>query len=132
MSNDQQTPVVNIVIPNWNGLRFLPACLASIEQQDFALHQVTVVDNGSTDGSLEYLREHHPGVRIIALSENQGFSVAVNKGILSSTVPFVFLLNNDTELDTSCLSYLIKAADDLVDFSFFAPKMLSFHERTIS
>ncbi|MCI5123764.1 MAG: glycosyltransferase [Candidatus Electrothrix sp. AR5] len=65
--NNNQTPAVNIVIPNWNGLRFLPACLTSIEQQNFTSLQVTVVDNGSHDGSLEYLRESHPQVRIIAL-----------------------------------------------------------------
>ncbi|MCI5131989.1 MAG: glycosyltransferase family 2 protein [Candidatus Electrothrix sp. EH2] len=132
-----QAPAVNIIIPNWNGLRFLPACLASIKQQDaeqdldLASLRVTVVDNGSTDGSLEYLRENHSEVRIIALPENRGFSAAVNKGILSSAAPFIFLLNNDTELDQSCLSLLMKAADELEKFDFFSPKMLSFHDRTV-
>ncbi|MCI5159200.1 MAG: glycosyltransferase family 2 protein, partial [Candidatus Electrothrix sp. AUS1_2] len=131
---DDQAPAVNIVIPNWNGLRFLPACLASIEQQedlDLAAPHVTVVDNGSTDGSLEYLRENHPQVQVIALPENRGFSAAVNTGIVSSTAPFVFLLNNDTELDRSCLSHLLKAADELHDFDFFSPKMLSFHDHAV-
>lgn len=129
----EQTPAVNIIIPNWNGLRFLPACLASIKQQDADLTslRVTVVDNGSTDGSLKYLRENHPEVHVIALPENRGFSAAVNKGILSSTAPFVFLLNNDTELDQSCLSRLMNAADELESFDFFSPKMLSFHHRTV-
>jgi GT2 family glycosyltransferase len=128
----EQTPAVNIVIPNWNGLRFLPACLASIEQQqDVVSLEVTVVDNGSTDGSLEYLREHHPQVRVIALPENRGFSAAVNQGILSSTAPYVFLLNNDTELAPDCLSRLMEVADEQKEFDFFSPKMLSFHERTI-
>jgi GT2 family glycosyltransferase len=122
---------VNIVIPNWNGLRFLPACLASIKQQTYSPLQITVVDNGSSDGSLEYLYKHYPQVRVIALPENKGFSAAVNKGILSSTAPFVFLLNNDTELAPDCLSLLLEAAEEYKEFVFFSPKMLCFHERTV-
>ncbi|MCW5202914.1 glycosyltransferase family 2 protein [Desulfobulbus sp. US4] len=129
--NNDQTPAVNLIIPNWNGLRFLPACLTSIEQQDFIFLQITVVDNGSHDDSLEYLRENHPQVRIIALPENRGFSAAVNQGILSSTAPFVFLLNNDTELDSACLSHLMQVAEEQKEFDFFSPKMLSFHDRII-
>ncbi len=130
MKNDQDR-LVNIVIPNWNGLRFLPTCLASIKQQTYSSLQLTVVDNGSSDGSLEYLQKHYPQVRVIALPENKGFSAAVNKGILSSTAPFVFLLNNDTELAPDCLSLLMEAAAEQEEFVFFSPKMLSFYERTI-
>ena len=129
--NNDQTPAVNLIIPNWNGLRFLPTCLVSIEQQNFISLQITVVDNGSHDGSLEYLRENHSQVRVIALPENRGFSAAVNQGILSSTAPFVFLLNNDTELDSACLSHLVQVAEEQKEFDFFSPKMLSFHDRTV-
>uniref|UniRef100_UPI0040564AE5 glycosyltransferase family 2 protein n=1 Tax=Candidatus Electronema sp. TaxID=2698783 RepID=UPI0040564AE5 len=122
---------VNIVIPNWNGLRFLPDCLASIERQQCLDWRITVVDNGSTDGSVEYLRKAHPKVHLISLPENRGFSAAVNAGILSSTCPFVFLLNNDTELSMSCLRRLLTAAQDLPDIAFFAPRMLCFHNRSV-
>jgi GT2 family glycosyltransferase len=124
------TAAVNIVIPNWNGLRFLPNCLASIERQQFTDWQITIVDNGSADGSLEYLQAQ-PKVRLIALPENRGFSAAVNAGLLSSNAPYIFLLNNDTELPPDCLSQLLNAAAELSQFDFFAPKMLSFHERTV-
>ncbi|MCW5199289.1 glycosyltransferase family 2 protein [Desulfobulbus sp. F1] len=129
MSGDQTA--VNIVIPNWNGLRFLSDCLSSIERQQFDSWQITVVDNGSSDGSVEYLRKAYPQVHVIALPENRGFSAAVNAGILSSDVPYVFLLNNDTELPPDCLHHLLKAAEELREYDFFAPKMLSFHERTV-
>jgi len=127
----EQIAAVNIVIPNFNGLRFLPDCLHSIERQEYASWQVTVVDNGSSDGSLKYLRAEHPQVRLIALPKNKGFSAAVNAGILSSTAPYVFLLNNDTELPKDCLHYLLAAAETLPEFDFFAPKMLSFHDRSV-
>ncbi len=126
-----QDLAVNIVIPNWNGLRFLPACLASIKKQALSSLQITVVDNGSSDGSQEYLQKNYPQVHVISLPENKGFSAAVNKGILSSTAPFVFLLNNDTELAPGCLSLLMKAAAEQEECVFFSPKMLSFHERTV-
>ncbi len=125
------TAAVNIVIPNWNGLRFLPDCLASIQRQDCLDCRVTVVDNGSTDGSVEYLRTTQPHVHRISLPENRGFSAAVNAGILSSDAPLVFLLNNDTELPPDCLSLLLNAAAELPEYDFFAPKMLSFHNRTV-
>ena len=122
---------VNIVIPNWNGLRFLPDCLFSIERQQCLDWRITVVDNGSTDGSVEYLRKAHPQAHVISLPENRGFSAAVNAGILSSACLFVFLLNNDTELPPDCLHQLLKTADALPEYDFFAPKMLSFHERSV-
>ena len=129
MSNRNEA--VHIVIPNYNGLRFLPACLSSIERQQYTAWQITVVDNGSTDDSLKYLCTSHPRVGCIALPENRGFSAAVNAGILADSAPYVFLLNNDTELPPDCLEQLVRAADELREFDFFVPKMLSFHDRTI-
>ena len=125
------TAAVSIVIPNWNGLRFLPVCLASLQRQQYNLQQIIVVDNGSSDGSLEYLRTEQPQVRLITLPKNQGFSAAVNAGILSSDAPYIFLLNNDTELEPDCLQHLLKAADELPEYDVFAPKMLSFQQRDV-
>ena len=124
-------PQINIVIPNYNGLRFLPDCLESIEQQRYRDYRVTVIDNGSSDGSLEYMRESHPEMHCISLPDNRGFSAAVNAGILSSPAPFVFLLNNDTELPPDCLQHLVDAAAEQTGFDFFAPKMLSFNQRDV-
>ena len=56
-----------VVIPNWNGRRWLPGCLSSLAAQQLAPAEVIVIDNGSTDGSLEYLAAEHPEVRVIAL-----------------------------------------------------------------
>ena len=122
---------VSIIIPNWNGLRFLPACLASIQQQLFTSQQTTVVDNGSSDGSLDYLRTEQPQVQLVSLPENRGFSAAVNAGIRSSNAPYIFLLNNDTELSPDCLAHLFKAAEAMPEYDVFAPKMLSFQQRDV-
>jgi GT2 family glycosyltransferase len=123
------TPAVNIVIPNWNGLHFLPACLNSLERQETTVPwQITVVDNGSEDGSVAYLRREYPQVQLVCLPENKGFSAAVNAGICSSTAPWVFLLNNDTELASDCLHQLLTACAAQPEYDVFSPKMLSFHQ----
>ena len=119
---------LDIVIPNYNGKQFLETCLDSIFRQGCNAFQVIIVDNGSTDGSVAFLRERYPAVRVIALAENTGFSAAVNRGISSGGSPLVFLLNNDTELAPDCLAELVLAAEQHAD-GFFAPKMLSFRER---
>lgn len=91
-------PPVSVVIPNWNGRRWLPGCLASLARQTVAPAEVIVVDNGSTDGSLAYLRSEHPEVRVLALQRNTGFGHAANRGIEAAAGQFVALINSDVEL----------------------------------
>ncbi len=125
----QLHPFINIVIPNLNGKKMLEGCLASIAGQTYRSFLVTVVDNGSVDGSVEWIKRKHPEVHLITLPENRGFCTAVNLGIRSSSHPYVFLLNNDTELDPDCLAVLAAAGQEQPEFDFFAAKMLSYNER---
>lgn len=122
---------IDVVIPNWNGRRMLETCLSSLKRQTVQNFKVTVVDNGSDDGSGVYVRENFPGVDLLEFSTNRGFSVAVNEGIENGRLPLVLLLNNDTELDERCLEVLLEssAAEDIYDM--FALKMLAFHERSL-
>ena len=104
---------VTVVIPNYNGIRFLPECLGSLERQapDTPPYEILVVDNGSTDGSLELLEQEFPRVRVIALPENTGFCHAVNAGIKASQAPYVLLLNNDTKVSPSFVRALVEAIE---------------------
>ncbi len=122
---------IDIVIPNFNGKVFLPACLDSLQKQSYSDFHVIVVDNGSSDGSVEFLHRNYPEVLVLAWDENTGFSAAVNGGIMAGTAPLVFLLNNDTELDEKCLERLITAAELKTDYDFFAAKMLNYHNRSV-
>jgi len=124
-------PRVTVVIPNWNGERFLKLCLRSLRDQSFRDFEVLLVDNGSTDGSLDFVAENYPEVRIIALGENRGFSGAVNVGIRASGTELVALLNNDTELDQNWLEALVRAADSHPESGLFASKLVDFHDRTL-
>ncbi|MCK5069109.1 MAG: glycosyltransferase family 2 protein, partial [Desulfocapsa sp.] len=121
---------IDIVIPNFNGKVFLRNCLNSLQKQTCTEFSVIVVDNGSTDGSIELLSEEYPKVKVLSWDENRGFSAAVNAGIDAGSAPLIFLLNNDTELDKHCLDELIATAQAKAGYDFFAAKMLNYHERT--
>src|SRR5215207_10727004 len=124
-------PLVTVVIPNWNGESFLEVCLGSLRRQSFRDFETVLVDNGSTDGSIALVRRDFPEVRVVCLSENLGFSAAVNAGIMASEANLVALLNNDTEVDPGWLEALVRAADDHPEAGFFASKLVDFHDRRL-
>lgn len=119
---------VTIVIPNWNGLKFLATCLTSLRTQSFGDFKTVLVDNGSADNSIAFVEEEFPEVEIITLKENRGFSIAANAGIRVSDSEFVVLLNNDTEVDPGWLEALVRAANDYPGAGFFASKLVDFHD----
>lgn len=100
---------ITVIIPNYNGAHFLAQCLPSLMRQSFRDFDILLVDNGSTDDSLLYIREHFPAVTIIPLAKNTGFSHAVNIGIRRSTSPYVLLLNTDTILHRDFLLHMYYA-----------------------
>ncbi len=98
-----------IIIPNYNGLSFMEPCFESLKEQTIRDFKVLVVDNGSTDGSVEWLKEHR--VPSIFLKENTGFSGAVNTGIRAADTPYVLLLNNDTRVEPGFVAAMERAMD---------------------
>lgn len=121
----------SVIIPSWNGLELLRVCLPSLQNQSFKDFETIVVDNGSTDGSQEFIQKHYPKVKLISLAKNIGFSPAVNIGIQKSLGEFIILINNDTEVDPRCLEYLVKSAEAHPDVGMVAAKMIQFDNRTI-
>ena len=116
----------SVIIPNWNGQELLGPCLQSLYRQEFDDFQTILVDNGSTDGSVGFVRENFPQVTIISFAENRGFSAAVNAGIRASDARYVGLLNNDTEVDALWLRELVAALDSNPQLGSVASKVL-FH-----
>jgi hypothetical protein len=118
-------PAVSVVIPNWNGRGWLEPCLASLAAQDLTPAEVIVVDNGSTDGSVDYLRESHPQVEVLALDHNTGFAHAANLGMGRARNDVVALINADVVLEPDWLSRLAVALAQDPGAASAACKMVS-------
>jgi GT2 family glycosyltransferase len=116
-----------VIIVNWNGKHFLSDCLTALEKQTYPNFEVTLVDNGSTDGSVAFVRNQFPRVHIIALPENLGFSGANNRAIthaLGSGAKYIALLNNDTKVDERWLEHMVRVMASEMEVGIFASKML--------
>jgi GT2 family glycosyltransferase len=87
---------LSVVIPTYNGLAVLAPCLRSVERYAPNGTEIIVVDDGSRDGTLDWLRRTHPAVRVVAFEQNRGFCAAVNAGIRAARAPVIETLNNDT------------------------------------
>jgi GT2 family glycosyltransferase/glycosyltransferase involved in cell wall biosynthesis len=113
-----------VVIPNWNGLKWLRGCLDSIAGQTRPPDQTIVVDNGSTDGSLELLRAEYPWVEVVELGHNTGFAVAANRGIDAAAADAVALVNTDVVLAPDWLERMSRALDSDPQAAAVACKMV--------
>lgn len=120
---------VTIVIPNYNGLKFMEPCMAALDKQLCRDFELLVVDNGSTDGSVEWLKEH--GLPSIFLETNTGFSGAVNVGIKAAKTPYVILLNNDTEAEPEYVGELLKAIESSPKIFSVSPKMIQLYHKEL-
>ena len=103
---------VDVVIVNWNGHKYLAPCLDALVCQTFTDFQIWLVDNGSTDGSVDFLRTHYPHVHLICNPENRGFAAANNQAIRAGNSKYVATLNNDTTVDPGWLEALTRVLDE--------------------
>jgi hypothetical protein len=114
---------VAVVIPSWNTLGFLPACLESLGDQGVEV-ELLVVDNGSGDGSVEYLARE--GVPHVALPENIGFAAAVNLAAARTAAAAILVLNADTVLERGCLATLLDVLEVDPGLGGVQPRILQF------
>ena len=98
--------LVSLIIPNFNGIDLVESLFQSIINQSYKDVEIIVVDNGSNDGSMEYVGKFQ-NVRLIANKRNLGFAKAINSGIKQSKGDFVLILNNDTAMDHRCIETLV-------------------------
>lgn len=113
-------PLVSIVMINWNGREHLSRCLPSIAAQTYRNYELVIVDNGSTDDSVAYIREHFPAVHLLRNDENLGFAIANNQGIAVTHGEFIVILNNDTQVELGWLDSLVAAAQSHPEMGAFA------------
>ena len=113
-----------IVILNWNGERMLRTYLAGVEKYKGDA-DVYVADNASTDGSVEYLRENHPGVRLVILDKNYGFAEGYNKALRHIDAEYYVLLNSDIRVTDYWLKPMVDFMDAHKEVAACQPKLLS-------
>jgi len=126
-----ENPLASVIVPNWNGMRFVGMCLDSLAQLHFENFEVIVVDNGSEDGSREMIEEKYPWVRLLKLPHNMGFAIACNEGIKTSKADYVVLLNNDIEVVPDWLTELYEGMERHPECGMGTTKMMFLDNRDV-
>ncbi len=121
----------SVVIPNYNGEKYIETCLDSLLAMQFRDYELIIIDNASTDGSLEMIRGRKEPMVLIENTKNLGFAAAVNQGIRKAQGEYVALLNNDVEVDDNWLGNLCKAMSRRKNTFAVSSKMLRYYERDI-
>ncbi len=122
-------PKVSIIIVNWNGLHYLKELMDTIEGQSFRDFETIIVDNGSTDGSVNWIRENYPGVKLLPQKKNLGFCAGNNIGALAASGDYFFLLNNDTALRPDALKEMLVVMEEKGESCFGVfPEVLFYDE----
>lgn len=120
-------PTVSLIVLNWNGRHHLEACLTSLLALNHPADklQVILLDNGSTDGSVEFVRTRFPQVRLIELPENVGFAAGNNLAAEHATGEWLGLVNNDMRMEPDWLSNLLRGLEDCPGAACLASKVIS-------
>lgn len=127
-------PLIGIVIVNWNGENFLKDCLDSVRTQTYESLKCVIVDNNSTDASVDLIKNYYSDVSLILNNENLGVAEGNNQGInywLNRGAKYIVLLNNDTKLDPNLISNLFETMGDDSSIAAGCPKIYYFDEPEI-
>lgn len=125
-------PEVYIIVLNWNGMEDTKECIESLKKIIYPNYEILLVDNGSTDGSVECLKKLYPEIEIIENQNNLGFAEGNNVGIkraLEKKADYVLLLNNDTIVDKDFLTHIIIVAESSDEIGIVGPKVYFYNDR---
>jgi GT2 family glycosyltransferase len=124
---------VSVVTPNYNGEKFLKTFLNSLNEDSEYIGEVIIVDNGSTDKSVEYIKSNSYNFPLVLIenSENLGFAPAVNQGILKAKNELIFSINNDTEVKKGSIKALIDLITSSDEIFSVQAKMLQYNNKQL-
>lgn len=118
---------ISAVVIAWNGMKFLPDCLHTLSEDLQGLsHEIIVIDNGSEDGSPEFVAEHYPDIKLIGNESNRGFAHAVNQGLLEGQGEYYYLLNQDLRFKKGTARALLERIRQDDTIGFIGPKFIYF------
>ncbi|MCU7835179.1 MAG: glycosyltransferase family 2 protein [gamma proteobacterium symbiont of Taylorina sp.] len=127
MSQTKPAPFISIIIINFNGGDLTQRCLDSLSNQSYQNFEVIVVDNGSTDASLEITDTSADNITLIELGRNTGFAYSNNRGAEQARGEWLILLNNDAFPETNWLETLVKTQKQQTEFTFFSSHQINYH-----
>jgi len=131
---DNKNPLVSIIIVNWNGLSQMKECLESLSKINYKNYEVIISDNGSNDGSLEYLnkiKNRFPKLVVVENGENLGYAEGNNVGYEKAKGELILLLNNDTIITSGFLKPLVDTLLSNKNIGGVQPKILSYPKKEI-
>jgi len=121
-----------VVIANWNGKKYLKDCLESLRGQSYRNFKIIFVDNGSVDGSADFVGKKFPEAEIIRLEKNTGFAkgynIGIKKALEDKSIEYVIILNNDTKLHEKFIENMLACSQRYPDAGSVQPKVLNFFE----
>lgn len=131
ISSKLKYPLVSIVILNYNGLKYghLNTCITSVLRTNYPNFEVILVDNGSDDGSVDYVQKKFRQVKIIKLKKNYGTAIGYNIGAFMAKGKYVAILNNDVEVDPEWLTPLVGILEKIPNVVAADPKFKSYYYR---
>jgi GT2 family glycosyltransferase len=124
-------PEISVIIVTWNGRQHLDDCLTAVAAQQGVDAETVLVDNASADGTVEYVRERFPDVRIVALDSNHGFAGGNNAGVREARGRYVAFLNNDTIADAGWLRALRAGLDEAHRIALVTSRIVYMHDPAI-
>lgn len=119
-------PLVSFMIINWNGKKYLQKCFESIKCQTYPAIEVILVDNGSSDGSVQFVRDNFSWVRIIENTENLGYVIAKNQAARAAKGVYLFSLDSDTHLDPHCVEEMVALLESDPSIGICAAHLMSY------
>lgn len=125
------TPFLSVIVPNYNGRRFLPVLMAALARQEFGDFETIVVDDASSDDSVAWLEANYPAVRVIVNRHNKGFVASCNLAAAAARGRVLAFLNNDTEPEPGWTQALTLAVCSHPEAAIFAGKLLLFDRRDV-
>lgn len=120
---------VSVVIPHHNGKEIIFDCINSLIKSTKAPLEIIVVDNASSDGSIEFIKDKFPFVKIVRLNENRGFAGGCNAGIMEACADYILILNNDTIHESGFIEKMLTVIEKNREVAAVQPKILSFYEK---
>ena len=118
-----QCPLISVIVLNYNGKKYLKKCFNSLEQQTYPYCEIILIDNASTDGSVKYVKEKFPSVKIIQNKENLGYAEANNKATEIAKGKYLFFLNNDTWIEQNTVEELVQTLGENEKIGACAPQI---------